>query len=208
MGDRRIDKLSLYIGHKENFRILWFLAKSLISLTVPETVEEIADDEEDEIHTRFDHGERLLGFQFLADMINRLFFLLIVLTQIAAFCTTIVPLYVRYTFSDKEDIIDELNKLEEENWKPQKLRKLSRNTFFDYSNFVLIQVWFVRCAKFFFLVKLYTGPKGFRGLFDNISQLFHFVSQSQRIQGIGKIRSEKNPDKVSVLNFRVFQTFL
>ena len=32
---------------------------------VPRTVEEIANDEEDEIHKRFDHEERLLAFQFL-----------------------------------------------------------------------------------------------------------------------------------------------
>ena len=82
---------------------------------MPETVEKIADDKEDKIYIRFDHEERLLGFQFLADMINRLFFLLIVLTLIAAVCATILPLYVRYTFSDPEDIIDQLKKLEEGN---------------------------------------------------------------------------------------------
>ena len=38
---------------------------------MPETVEKIANDKEDKIYTRFDHEERLLGFQFLADMINR-----------------------------------------------------------------------------------------------------------------------------------------
>ena len=80
---------------------------------MPETVQKIADDEEDEIYKRFEHEERLLGFQFLADMINRLFFLLIVLTQIAAFCATIIPLYVRYQFSDEEDIVEQLKTLEQ-----------------------------------------------------------------------------------------------
>ena len=79
---------------------------------MPETVEKIANDKEDKVYTRFDHEERLLGFQFLADMINRLFFILIVLTLIVAFCATIIPLYVKYKFSDQEDLIDQLNDLE------------------------------------------------------------------------------------------------
>ena len=72
----------------------------------------IADDEEDEIHKRFKHKKRLLGFQFLADMINRFCFILIVIIEIVAFFTTIIPLYIAYNTSDKNDIIDQLNNLE------------------------------------------------------------------------------------------------
>ena len=46
---------------------------------------------------------------------NRFFYILIVLTEIAAFCSTIVPLYVKYQFSDQEDLIDQLNSLENPN---------------------------------------------------------------------------------------------
>ena len=76
-------------------------------------MEQIANDKEDRIYTRFDHAERLLGFQFLADMINRLFFLLIIFTEMITFFTTIVPLYAQYNADEKADIIEQLKNLED-----------------------------------------------------------------------------------------------
>ena len=92
-----------------------FLAKCFNLMTyyweveVPETVNEIADDTEDNIHRRLPHEDRLLGFQFLADMLNRLAFICIQLSLIIAFCTLVVPLYVEFPKS-KENILAELEK--------------------------------------------------------------------------------------------------
>ena len=53
-------------------------------------VQQIIDHEGDEIHKTFEHDDLLHGFQFLADMINRLAFLLIVIAEIVAFSATIL----------------------------------------------------------------------------------------------------------------------
>ena len=45
--------------------------------------------EGDDIHKSFEHDDLKLGFQFLADMINRLFFILVVIAEIVAFSSTI-----------------------------------------------------------------------------------------------------------------------
>ena len=55
-------------------------------------VKQIADHEGDEFHKTFDHDDLLLGFKFLADMLNRLAFVLIVVAEIVAFCSTIVTM--------------------------------------------------------------------------------------------------------------------
>ena len=93
-----------------------FLAKCFNLMTfhlweveVPETVNEIADDTEDNIHKRFPHEDRLLGFQFLADMLNRLAFICISLVQFIAFCVLVIPLYARFPKSS-ENILAELEK--------------------------------------------------------------------------------------------------
>ena len=52
-------------------------------------VQEIIDHEGDEVHKSFEHDDLQLGFKFLADMINRLCFLVIVLAEIIAFSATI-----------------------------------------------------------------------------------------------------------------------
>ena len=84
-------------------KISRFLAKCFTLMTcylweveVPETVDEIAEDPLDNIHKRFPHEDRLLGFQFLADMLNRLAFTFITLAQFISFCKLVVPLYVKY----------------------------------------------------------------------------------------------------------------
>ena len=52
-------------------------------------VQAIIDHEGDEIHKSFEHSDLLLGFQFMADMINRLFFVIIVLAEVIAFSASI-----------------------------------------------------------------------------------------------------------------------
>ena len=54
------------------------------------TVQQIIGHDGDDIHKTFEHEDLLHGFQFLADMINRLFFLLIVVAEIIAFSATIL----------------------------------------------------------------------------------------------------------------------
>ena len=93
-----------------------FLAKCFNLMTcylweieVPETVTNIAEDTEDNIHKRFPHEDRLLGFQFLADMLNRLAFICISVTQFIAFCVLVIPLYACFPTSNKS-ILTELEK--------------------------------------------------------------------------------------------------
>ena len=79
MGNRRKDIFCLntrgnaFGSYKDHCVSTGWIKASTCNLSwkVPETVEKIANDKEDKIYTRFDHEERLLGFQFLADMINR-----------------------------------------------------------------------------------------------------------------------------------------
>ena len=53
-------------------------------------VKAIVEHEGDDIHKSFEHDDLKLGFQFLADMINRVFFMLVVLAEIIAFSATIL----------------------------------------------------------------------------------------------------------------------
>merc|ERR1711935_784874 len=69
-------------------------------IEVPETVTKIARHPTDNIHKDFGHKELQLGFQFLADMINRLMFVVIILVQIGALCGTIVRTWVAYGSDD------------------------------------------------------------------------------------------------------------
>ena len=62
----------------------------LWEVDVPPKVMEIIEHEGDEVHKTFDHDDLSLGFQFMADMMNRIFFLLIVLAEIIAFSATIL----------------------------------------------------------------------------------------------------------------------
>ena len=72
------------------------------------TVRRIADHPTDEIHKDFDHEELQLGFQFLADMINRLFFILIVIAEIIAFCVTIATTIASHSADGRLDMIKQL----------------------------------------------------------------------------------------------------
>ena len=80
---------------------------------VPEIVNKIADDEDDCLFEQMQHEERLVCFQFMADMINRLCAMLIVVSEAIAFFSTVVPLYARYTLSNGDSIIQQLSELEE-----------------------------------------------------------------------------------------------
>ena len=101
---RREAKVSRFLAKCFNF-----LTYYLWEVEVPETVNEIAEDTEDNIHKRFPHEDRLLGFQFLADMLNRLAFICITVTQFIAFCVLVIPLYTRFPTSNKS-ILTELKK--------------------------------------------------------------------------------------------------
>ena len=57
---------------------------------VPPKVMEIIEHDGDEIHKTFDHDDLALGFKFMADMMNRMFFLIIVVAEIVAFAATIL----------------------------------------------------------------------------------------------------------------------
>ena len=62
----------------------------LWEVDLPPKVMEIIEHDGDFIHKTFKHEDLLLGFQFMADMMNRIFFLLIVLAEIIAFSATIL----------------------------------------------------------------------------------------------------------------------
>merc|ERR1739838_1230648 len=70
-------------------KMFTFMTFKIWEIDVPPKVQEIVDHEGDEVHKSFEHEDLLHGFQFLADMINRLFFLLIVVAEIVAFSATI-----------------------------------------------------------------------------------------------------------------------
>ena len=73
----------------------------VVIIFIPLKVQEIAEHDGDDIHKSFEHDDLQLGFQFLADMINRLFFLLIVLAEIIAFSATI---FVTLGSSHSDDV--------------------------------------------------------------------------------------------------------
>ena len=77
------------IGLSKFFNVMTF---KIWKINVPEKVQEIADHEGDEIHKTFEHDDLLLGFRFLADMINRLFFIIVVFVEILAFSATILTM--------------------------------------------------------------------------------------------------------------------
>ena len=81
----------------------------LWEIDVPETVQRIADHPPDEIHKDFEHEELLLGFQFLADMLNRLCFLLIVVSEIIAFCVLILNTVAHQSVDGRMDMIKRLD---------------------------------------------------------------------------------------------------
>ena len=83
---------------KSEAKICMYMAKGFSYMTfkiwevdVPPKVMEIIEHEGDDIHKTFDHDDLSLGFKFMADMLNRAFFTLIVIAEIIAFAATILP---------------------------------------------------------------------------------------------------------------------
>ena len=60
----------------------------------PSTVVQIAQHSSDDLHVKFDHEQLLEGYQFYAEMINRLMFVLVVVVQCIALFATIIPAWV------------------------------------------------------------------------------------------------------------------
>ena len=67
-----------------------YITFKLWEVDVPPKVMEIIEHEGDDLHKTFEHDDLSLGFKFMADMMNRLFFLLIVVAEIIAFAVTIL----------------------------------------------------------------------------------------------------------------------
>ena len=67
-----------------------YISFKLWEVDVPPKVMEIIEHEGDEIHKTFQHDELSLGFKFMADMMNRMFFLIIVVAEIIAFSATVL----------------------------------------------------------------------------------------------------------------------
>ena len=103
---------------KSEAKVGMYLAKffncttfGLWEIEVPPKVMEIVEHEGDEIHKTFEHDDLKLGFMFMADMINRVLFFLIVIAEIIAFCATILTSIT--AGSSATDRIDVLVDLEE-----------------------------------------------------------------------------------------------
>ena len=54
---------------------------------------------------RYEHEKRKLGFQFFADMLNRLMFVLIGLAQVIAFYCTLIRAVVEYNHNLDETLV-------------------------------------------------------------------------------------------------------
>ena len=78
-------KISMYMA-----KFFTYITFKLWEVDVPPKVMEIIEHEGDDVHKTFDHEDLALGFKFMADMMNRMFFLLIVLAEIIAFSATIL----------------------------------------------------------------------------------------------------------------------
>ena len=71
-------------------------------------VQEIADHEGDEIHLKFAHTDLLLGFRFLADMIDRLAFVLVVIVETIALSATILTMPMGNSDNSRLDTLRKL----------------------------------------------------------------------------------------------------
>ena len=85
-----------------------YMTFKLWKINAPDTVQRIVDHPTDELHKHFVHEELCLGFRFLADMINRLFFLIIVSCEVIAFCALIVSTMTSHSTEGRLDIIKRL----------------------------------------------------------------------------------------------------
>ena len=77
-------------------------------INAPIEVQELADHPTDELHKHFEHEKLCIGFQFLADMINRLFFIITVFSEITAFFALIVSTMTSHSADGRLDIIKRL----------------------------------------------------------------------------------------------------
>ena len=72
------------------------LSCGLWEIQPPHYVLEISAHPTDDLHHKFDHDLLQHGFQFLADMMNRVVFVFVILIQVITLMTTIVPAWIDY----------------------------------------------------------------------------------------------------------------
>ena len=65
----------------------------------PSLVIEITEHPTDDLHTKFDHEDLQHGFQFFADMLNRLIFAIVIIVQCTALFATIIPAWAQYDWA-------------------------------------------------------------------------------------------------------------
>jgi len=71
------------------------LSCGLWDVEVPEGVQAIAEAPDDgEFHKNFSHDDLKLGFQYFADMLNRMAFFVLNLVLLITFCATFVQTWV------------------------------------------------------------------------------------------------------------------
>ena len=56
-----------------------------------------AEEESEEFYKRFDHDDLKLGFQFFADMLNRIAFLVITLILVISFAAIYLQTWITYS---------------------------------------------------------------------------------------------------------------
>ena len=101
---------------KSEAKLCMYMAKGFSYITfkiwevdVPPKVMEIIEHDGDDLHKTFDHDDLSLGFKFMADMLNRVFFTLIVIAEIIAFATTILATVpAGHTDNHRLEILQEL----------------------------------------------------------------------------------------------------
>ena len=77
----------------------------LWKLDVPLTIIKIANHPTDDIHRDFSHEDLSLGFKFLADMINKVAFVLVILIQAGFLCGTIFRTWIDYGGDEIENLL-------------------------------------------------------------------------------------------------------
>ena len=81
------------------------LSVGLWKLDVPATIQKIADHPTDDIHRDFSHEDLSLWFKFLADMINKVSFVIVTLIQVGFLCGTIVRTWIAYGGDEIENLL-------------------------------------------------------------------------------------------------------
>ena len=87
------DKITLNLWTIEEAAAIKKILDDYNELNRPKPFDQQLQSDGPKTYTELDisHEDQKLGFQFLADMINRTFFLLIVLAEVVAFSLTIIP---------------------------------------------------------------------------------------------------------------------